>query len=200
MRNQIFTYFLIALTPLFLACEDEPNDGDFMGPVISCDPPDIDLFVLPFSVGSSFTLVQGPCGAFSHQGNVRFAFDFAMPIGTPVVAAMGGVVNYIEEGYTDGDAQVDHFNVVTISHDDGTFGRYMHLTQDGALVEPGMMISRGDTIGLSGNTGFVSEPQLHFDVVKCLTTCDMVETQPIGFLNADKPVVEVNASYTANPY
>src|SRR5580765_7724281 len=45
------------------------------------------LYRLPFASGSSFPVVQGKDGVFSHSGQDRFAIDFGMPEGTPVLAA-----------------------------------------------------------------------------------------------------------------
>jgi murein DD-endopeptidase MepM/ murein hydrolase activator NlpD len=58
---------------------------------------------------------------------------------------------------------------VFIRHDDDKLGRYFHLTQGGALVEPGRQVLAGDVIGLSGDSGRSFAPHLHFDVTPCAT-------------------------------
>ena len=53
-------------------------------------------YVLPYSVGESHEVVQGNCAPhespWSHYDNARYSYDFAMPIGTRIVAARLGVV------------------------------------------------------------------------------------------------------------
>lgn len=51
-------------------------------------------------------------------------------------------------------------------HEDSTYGRYAHLTKNGALVDIGMQIEVDDTLALSGSSGAVHYPHLHFDVTK----------------------------------
>jgi len=41
----------------------------------------------------------------------------------------------------------------------------MHLTHNGALVDVGTAVVKGDTIGLNGYTGLAGYPHLHFVVI-----------------------------------
>jgi hypothetical protein len=70
----------------------------------------------------------------------------------------------------------DDATYVIIDHGDGTFAAYYHLQKDGALVAPGEKVCKGQTIGLSGNTGFSTGPHLHFHV-----TDPMKHTLPLVF-------------------
>ena len=47
----------------------------------------------------------------------------------------------------------------------GSVAHYWHLSKDGALVNVGDTIKKGQSIGLSGNTGYSAFPHLHFEVV-----------------------------------
>jgi murein DD-endopeptidase MepM/ murein hydrolase activator NlpD len=53
---------------------------------------------------------------------------------------------------------------VVIRHEDGTFGQYLHLQKDGALVEVGQHVKAGAVIARSGHTGNSTTPHLHFAV------------------------------------
>ncbi|MFJ8113738.1 M23 family metallopeptidase [Streptomyces sp. NPDC096132] len=81
--------------------------------------------------------------------------DFAVPTGTPVYAVGPGTVRATTCG--------DGFgNQVLIRHPDGYFTQYAHLSR--IDVRPGDRVSPGTRIGLSGATGNVTGPHLHFEV------------------------------------
>ena len=166
----------------------------------SCQPPSSDDYILPYPVGTAFELLQGTCGSLDHNLEERYAFDFAMPIGSIVTAAQDGTVLALEEGFRDGENDRTTLNQLLIEHENGTVGRYLHLTQNGALVEVGDFVQRGDTIALSGHTGFIMEPLLHFDVVRCGISCADFVTISVGFLNADPPLKDESVDYLALPY
>ena len=122
-------------------------------------------YALPYAPGEAFEVVQGYNGDFSHQG--MYAIDWAMPEGTPVHAARGGRVIAVQDDM-DGNGLDEHYkdkaNYILILHDDGTTASYVHLQRGGALVGPGDVVFRGQVIGRSGNTGYSTDPHLHFEV------------------------------------
>src|SRR5690606_24344871 len=76
--------------------------------------------------GGPFRMTQGPGGRYSHTGpKGRYAVDIAMPVGTPIVAARGGVVIRTENSQS-GRGTNPAGNFVRIMHDDGTMGVYLH--------------------------------------------------------------------------
>ncbi|MGL9723073.1 murein DD-endopeptidase MepM [Sodalis sp. (in: enterobacteria)] len=81
--------------------------------------------------------------------------DFAVPVGTPVLAVGDGEVMVSKR---DGAAG----NYVAIRHGCQYMTRYMHLKK--LLVKPGQKVKRGDRIALSGNTGRSTGPHLHYEV------------------------------------
>lgn len=126
-------------------------------------------YQLPFPKGESYMLVQGNKTEYTHNEDIsRYAFDFAMPVGSYVSAARGGVVGYVVDRFSErgGDASMkEKTNRILICHDDGTVAVYAHLKKDGAFVEVGDIVYAGQVIGLSGNTGYSNFPHLHFAVL-----------------------------------
>jgi murein DD-endopeptidase MepM/ murein hydrolase activator NlpD len=125
---------------------------------------------LPYRTGSTFSVLQGFHGAFSHRGSNEYAVDFDCPVATHVLAARPGVVvasNAAAQGAgtTPDYLEYARTNFVLVRHDDGTLGEYMHLAPSGVKVQPGQRVARGDELALSGNTGFSSTPHLHFQVM-----------------------------------
>lgn len=121
---------------------------------------------LPFELDTPRYLVQGPNGRFTHAGVL--AFDFAMPVGTPVLAAREGTVARVRDGFREGGLDPrkrNGANEVLILHADGTFAIYVHLSP-GIPVHEGQLVKQGERIAASGNTGFTAGPHLHFAVAK----------------------------------
>jgi murein DD-endopeptidase MepM/ murein hydrolase activator NlpD len=83
--------------------------------------------------------------------------DIAGNLGDPVYAALDGEVTTAEEMGARG-------KYIVIKHSNGLETWYMHLK--GMIVSSGDNVSKGQQIGLLGNTGRSTGPHLHFQVVK----------------------------------
>merc|ERR1712185_336282 len=72
--------------------------------------------------------VQGNNGGDTHVQELRFAFDFALPIGTPVLAAADGIVAASVGGFRGGGRGSKEMraraNYVAIRHCRGLYSRY----------------------------------------------------------------------------
>jgi len=129
--------------------------------------PDDVAYSLPLDENSHWELGQEFNGEYSHHDEQnRYAVDFIVPIGTPVLAARSGVVmetigNY-EGGGQNAKLYASRSNFIRILHDDGSMALYAHLKANGILVNAGQRVGLGEVIGYSGNTGFSSGPHLHF--------------------------------------
>ena len=127
-------------------------------------------YVLPYPVGDAHNVRQGNCNpSNTHNAKYRerFAYDFEMAIGSTIVAARGGRVIVVIDRYSDRDRGLSEANLVAIEHRDGTYAKYGHLTRNGALVAVGDVVSRGQPIARSGNSGLSRGPHLHFSVKQC---------------------------------
>ncbi len=145
------------------------------------------LYLFPFRHGTKHQVTQGYKGAFTHGDENLYALDFDFDTGTPVTAARGGLVVEVKEDSSRGGPHASYAedgNYILVRHDDGTFGNYVHLRRNGAIVEPGDRIEAGRHIGYSGSTGVSSGPHLHFDV-RVPTEDGKMQSIPVRFLGHD---------------
>ncbi|MEW2267152.1 MULTISPECIES: M23 family metallopeptidase [unclassified Streptomyces] len=131
--------------------------------------------VKKYTLSASFAQ-NGGMWASKHSGQ-----DFAVPIGTNVVATHGGtVVKAGGNGAGDGPA---YGNAVVIKHGNGTYSQYAHLSK--VNVKAGQIVKTGQSIAKSGNTGNSSGPHLHFEIRTTPNYGSAVD--PVAFLR-DKGV------------
>ncbi len=129
--------------------------------------PDSYKYAFPFTNGGVFPVSQGPGESFSHHNS--FAYDFAMPAGSPVTAARAGIVAFVDTKFSEGgpyNELLDKANVISVLHADGTIANYVHLNRNGSLVKEGESVKAGQLIGFSGNTGYSTGAHLHFEVIQ----------------------------------
>ncbi|MDF0733376.1 M23 family metallopeptidase [Pseudomonas entomophila] len=144
--------------------------------------------------GGPFRLSQGPNGRYSHFGpKGRYAMDIAMPEGTPIVAARGGVVVKVEN-HQSGRGTHPSGNFVRILHADGTMGVYLHLMRGSVVVGEGQRVAQGAVLAKSGNTGNSSGPHLHFVVQRNVGLA--LESIPYRF---DRPIGGLPDFTAGNP-
>jgi len=131
--------------------------------------PDLDFqYRIPFEY-ARVRVDQGPGGSFSHNDAQNLhAVDFALPVGTPVLAARAGTVMQVESDFEKASLNREKYggraNFIRILHDDGSMAVYAHLQWEGVQVRVGQRVQQGQRIALSGNTGFSTGPHLHFVV------------------------------------
>lgn len=82
--------------------------------------------------------------------------DWATPVGTPIVSTGDGVVIMTRKHPYAG-------NYVVIQHGSTYKTRYLHLSK--ILVRKGQKITRGQKIGLSGQSGRVTGPHIHYELI-----------------------------------
>ena len=83
--------------------------------------------------------------------------DFACPPGNPIYVSGGGVV--VKVAHDRGG----YGNHVEVDHGFGYKTRYAHMSR--IDVKLGQRLERGDCLGLTGRSGLVSGPHLHYEVM-----------------------------------
>jgi murein DD-endopeptidase MepM/ murein hydrolase activator NlpD len=106
-----------------------------------------------------------------HKDYYKHALDFLVPINTKIYAPKAGKVIQIkvdstQGGFTQKYNQLKYMNYITIKHANKEFSQFVHLKNKGALVKVNDKVRQGQPIALSGNTGFTSQPHVHFMVFK----------------------------------
>ena len=95
---------------------------------------------------------------FGYRGReFHDGIDLAVPWGSNVYAADGGVVEFA--GWSGG-----YGKLIIINHQNGYKTYYGHLSR--FLVSPGQKVAKGQLIAKSGSTGRSTGPHLHFEVRK----------------------------------
>lgn len=156
-------------------------------------------YCLPYFQNNTHVLTQGENGK-THKKEHQHAFDFEMPIGTPIHAARGGQVVFVVEKFnTKGQTTefIGQGNYVILQHPDGTYAIYAHLEKSGGAVKVGDTIRTGQLIAYSGNTGFTKAPHLHFEVFSLMNKKHT--SIPIAFITKDSLATKLESmkSYTA---
>jgi murein DD-endopeptidase MepM/ murein hydrolase activator NlpD len=140
------------------------------------------IYALPYEEGKTFRVIQGYFSRFTHKE--RAALDFNMKRGTKICAAREGVVVRVKEdgkkGGLDKKYRSDGNNIV-IQHPDGSRAGYWHLQYDGALVNVGDTVKKGQVIALSGKTGYAFNPHLHFLVWRSIPVGENTNSRSGGW-------------------
>jgi murein DD-endopeptidase MepM/ murein hydrolase activator NlpD len=158
---------------------------------------------LPYAPASRFDVTQAFPDQITHRDLAsQHAIDFAMPTGTGVYAARGGVVidvasDFYEAGL-DPAEDGPRANIVRVLHDDGTMALYAHLNWNSIRVTPGQSVARGEYLADSGNTGFSSGPHLHFVVQR--NRDGAIESVPVEFAGPGGAPVDVRRGDSPTAY
>ncbi len=150
----------------------------------------MDGFYLPLECGMRVRISQGNNGTYSHRGNSAYAFDFSVPLNTPLHAIADGVVILVQDGTHPGDPCYDgggpecatEANGVVVRHADGHASQYAHL--NAVRVSEGDTIRRGTVVGLSGSTGYSTGPHAH---VQLQEVCGWLSCQSVPLRFEDVP-------------
>ncbi len=126
-----------------------------------------ELPVKNVDLGSAFGWRIDP---FTGHSALHTGLDFPADVGTPILAAAGGVVVAQE-------VHPQYGNMIEIDHGNNLITRYAHSSR--VFVKKGDLIKRGQKIAEVGTSGRSTGPHLHFEVL-----VQGVPQDPQKFLNA----------------
>jgi murein DD-endopeptidase MepM/ murein hydrolase activator NlpD len=107
-----------------------------------------------FQLSSPFGYRSDPINGTSKMHN---GMDFSCDPGNPIYATGDGTVVLVESDF------YGYGNHIEVDHGFGYVSRYSHLSDMFAYV--GQKVRRGDCIALSGKSGRVTGPHLHYEVM-----------------------------------
>lgn len=147
-------------------------------------------FLLPFK-GTWLTFWGGDTADLNHHHDTqsqKHAFDFIMvnendgffktdgnsnedyfSFGLGIIAPADGEVVEVVSGLRDNKPkELNSFNFIgnyiMIKHDENTFSVLGHLKQNSTVVKVGQKVRAGDKLAECGNSGYTTDPHLHFHV------------------------------------
>ena len=132
------------------------------------------------TIGSGFGFRPDP---FTGVSALHAGLDFPGPVGTPVMAAAGGVVVLTED-------HPQYGNVIELDHGQGLVTRYAHNSK--LHVKAGDIVKRAQKISEIGTSGRSTGPHLHFEV-----RLDGVPQNPAKFLAGGAAVSEAGTGLSA---
>jgi len=123
-------------------------------------------------LSSGFGVRRHPVTGFSamHRG-----IDFAVPKGTPILAAGSGVVE--SSGWNG-----NYGKYIRIRHNSTYKTAYAHMSRIASRAVVGRYVEQGDVIGFVGSTGRSTGPHLHYEI--------MVNNRQLNPLTVQLPTAE----------
>lgn len=101
--------------------------------------------------------------------------DFRAAVGTPIKAVNDGYVRLAKDRYYAGKS-------VIMDHGAGIYSKYYHMSE--LKVKEGDFVRKGQIIGLSGSTGRVTGPHLHFEI-----GINNISVNPLQFIESINKVL-----------
>jgi len=156
-------------------------------------------YKLPYQSGVTSKVSRTTSHPLAKEKN---AIDFAMSVGTQLVASAAGTVVMVKENSNESacdSSYANKGNYVVIQHDDGSQTLYLHLSYNSVSVSKDEYVSQGQPIGLSGQTGYSCGAHLHFQRQE---NCGIwwCNSLPISFDDVSGGTVYPGNSYLSENY
>ncbi len=117
---------------------------------------------------NAFDTLKIDANGKTHKGDGSKNEDY-YAFGQEIVAPADGVVSYVVDGVHDNKpGEMNRMfvpgNLIVIKHSESEYSLFAHFKQNSIRVKVGDKVTRGQTLGLCGNSGNSSEAHLHFQV------------------------------------
>ena len=144
-------------------------------------------FIISSGQGGSIESVSGfihpiqaggmSAGTWAYPGGgLHLGLDWAVPIGTPVVAPAAGLIIYANNPVPSNSGYLGNWSgfpagggntIEMLCNVNGTLYAvsFAHLAQEGLSVRAGQHVQAGQMIALTGNSGNTSGPHCHIEVI-----------------------------------
>ncbi|MDQ6787381.1 MAG: peptidoglycan DD-metalloendopeptidase family protein [Acidobacteriota bacterium] len=114
----------------------------------------------------AFDILKIGADGKTHKGDGKTNEDY-YAFGQEIVAPADGVVVYEVDGVHDNvPGEMNRIfvagNLVIIKHAEGEYSLFAHFKQNSIRVKVGDKLTKGQVLGLCGNSGNSSEPHLHY--------------------------------------
>ncbi|MEZ5647599.1 MAG: M23 family metallopeptidase [Alphaproteobacteria bacterium] len=132
------------------------------------------------------------CNTLTYNGHdgtdIRLRDYPQMRQGIAVLAAAAGRVRNTRDGMADVTKETLNpsaitgrycGNAVILEHDDGWTTTYCHMRQGSVAVKKDDMVTRGQKLGLIGNSGMAEFPHVHFEIQKNRVPLDPFTGKPL---------------------
>jgi murein DD-endopeptidase MepM/ murein hydrolase activator NlpD len=107
--------------------------------------------------------------------------DLLSPLGTPINPIADGVVTEVSFG------RLGWGNTVVVTHENGLASRYAHMSQ--IKVKVNQNVSKSDTVGNIGLTGWTTGPHLHLEIYQNGRAIDPASVLP-AFASPDYAIAK----------
>ncbi|MEK6734812.1 MAG: peptidoglycan DD-metalloendopeptidase family protein [Pseudomonadota bacterium] len=108
-------------------------------------------------ITSKFGMRHHPILGYS---KMHAGIDFAAPIGTPIIAAGGGVVEVVSH------QKGNYGRYIRIKHNSKYSTAYAHASRFAKGIKSGIKVAQGQVIAYVGSTGATTGPHLHYEVLE----------------------------------
>lgn len=134
----------------------------------------------PTNPGYTLSSYYGYRLAVFGEGNFHSGIDIAgTGYGSPVKAANNGTIEEMKILRDKYGNYISYGIYILINHNNGYYSLYGHMSRFASDISVGSTVSRGQTIGYVGSTGWATGPHLHFEIRTCASYA--CTTNPLRF-------------------